>query len=402
MKILLVNKFLFPNGGSETYMFKLGEYLTALGNEIQYFGMEDEKNIVGNTMNSNTSNMDLRGKGKRTKLTNPFKVIYSIEARKKIKTLLLEWKPDIVHLNNINFQITPSIVYEIKKQGIPIVWTVHDPQIACPNHRLYIEATGGLCDKCVTGSYFNCLKLKCMQGSVMKSLLAMLESYYYHKRNTYNLVDRYICPSKFIAKKIHQGGVSKNRIMVMHNFSDVIQVMPDKREDNKPYVLYFGRLSEEKGIKTLITVCKQLPQIKFVFAGTGPLAECLNGIANIEYVGFKKEKELQRLIYNAAFTVYPSEWYENCPLSVLESQALGTPVIGSDLGGTKELIEQEKTGLIVKGRDADALKSAIERLWNDHPLRMKMSKKCLEKKNNTIDIYVEKLLHLYEEVIRTY
>lgn len=403
MKILMVNKFLYPNGGSETYMLKLGEYFTDLGHEIQYFGMLDDRNTVGNTAKSYTSNMEFRSgkKSKFSKITYPFKIIYSIEARKKIKIVLEDFKPDVVHMNNINYQLTPSIIYEIQKCGIPMVQTVHDAQMACPNHRLYIEKTGEICEKCVSGSYINCLKTKCMQGSTVKSLIATIESYYYHIKNTYNMVDRYVCPSKFIAEKIKQSGVNDNRITVMYNFSDPIPELPEKL-DIEPYILYFGRLSQEKGISTLISVCRQLQNIKFIFAGTGPLADELKGISNIEFVGFKSGKELQSLIRNAAFSIYPSEWYENCPLSVIESQALGTPVIGSDLGGIKELIDHKQTGFIFKGRNAEKLKCAIVELWENSELRAHMENACFKKKSNTINVYSNQLLALYQNLILDY
>ena len=400
MKILMVNKFLYPNGGSETYMFKLGEYLTSLGHQVQYFGMADERNIVGNDSNSATSNMNFRGsrKSKLSRFTYPFKVIYSGEARKKIKIVMEDFKPDIVHMNNINYQLTPSIIYEIKSHGIPMVQTVHDSQIACPNHRLYIEKTGTICESCVAGSYIYCLRNKCMQGSVVKSIIAMLESYYYHIRNTYNLVDKYICPSKFIAGIISKGGIEKRRITVMCNFSDKLIEIPPKLE-NQPYVLYFGRLSQEKGIQTLISVCKQLPDIRFIFAGSGPLEGVVKDISNIEFVGFKKGTELQSLIRNAMFSLCPSECYENCPLSVIESQAFGTPVISSDLGGTRELIEVEQTGLIFKAKDELDLKNSVIRLWKDVELREYMETICINKKNNTIDVYAEQLITLYKSVM---
>lgn len=399
MKILMVNKFLYPNGGSETYIFKLGDYLKSQGHEVQYFGMADDRNIAGNQVGSYTSNVDFRAKGSiAAKSVYPFKIIYSKEARKKIKVVLEQFKPDIVHLNNINFQLTPSIIYEIKEHGIPVVQTVHDSQIACPSHRLYIETSGKICEKCVGGKYLNCLKEKCIQGSALKSAIAMMESFYYHKKDTYNLVDKYICPSQFMGDIIKRGGVRKDKVCIIHNFSDEIPELIDKKVD-KPYALYFGRISKEKGIVTLISVCKDLPEIQFVFAGAGPLENLVTGVPNIEYAGFKTGAELQNLIHNARFSIYPSEWYENCPLSVIESQAVGTPVIGSDLGGTKELIDNGKTGIVFKGLDKEALRNAIELLWNDKELTDNMSGICLSKKGNTIDVYTEKLLKLYKSLL---
>lgn len=400
MKILMVNKFLYPVGGAETYMIKLGKYLTEIGHEIQYFGMYDEKNIVGNNFNIYTTKMVLRGKSSLVKqIKSSLKVIYSREARKKLKIILEEFRPDIIHMNNINFQLTPSIIYEIKKHNIPIIQTVHDPQISCPNHRLYIESKGIICDKCLDGSYINCIKEKCVQNSIAKSSLATIESYYYHFRDTYNLVDKYICPSSFIASILERGKVNKNKIKIMYNFSDEVINFQNK-EIEEDYVLYFGRLSKEKGVETLIKVCNKLPEVKFVFAGTGPLKKSLRGLKNVNYVGFKNGEELQRLISNALFTVYPSEWYENCPLSVIESQALGTPVVASNLGGTKELINNKENGILFEGMNKEDLENSIKMLWNDRKLVNKMSNNCINNKNNnTIKNYSEQLLELYRKVI---
>lgn len=407
MKILMVNKFLYPNGGSETYMLKLGSYLQELGHEVQYFGMQDERNVVGNQIEAYVPNIDFHQNTGNAihKIGDALSTIYSKKACKEIGKVLQAFKPDIVHMNNINFQLTPAIIYEIRKAGVPIVQTVHDVQIACPCHRFYIEHSGEICEQCKNGQYWKCIKNKCLHGSRLKSFLAAVESYYYHFRNTYNMVDIYICPSKFIAEKIINAGVQKKRISVQYNFIDKI-IIPNNNYEGKKYVIYFGRLSQEKGIETLIRVCKTLPKVNLVVAGSGPLVEMVRKAAgdnqNIEFVGFKTGDELKQLIYNASFSIYPSEWYENCPLSVIESQALGTPVIGSDLGGTKELIDNEKTGLIFEGTNETALKDAVERLWNQDSLVEEMSKNCLEINSNTIDIYADQLIKKYIKIQSEY
>ena len=167
MKILIVNKFLFPNGGSETYIFEIGKQLQKMGHEVQYFGMEHEGRIVGNHAESYTSDMDFHGGGLQ-KLLYPFKIIYSVEARKKIRIVLDDFKPDVVHLNNFNFQITPSIIYEVrkweKKMGnkIPIIFTAHDYQWVCPNHMMMIPSTGELCFQCEGAKFGQCTRNKCI------------------------------------------------------------------------------------------------------------------------------------------------------------------------------------------------------------------------------------------------
>lgn len=399
MKILMVNKFLYSHGGPETYMFKLSDYLVSLGHEVEYFGMEHPNRCVGNTAGCYTENMDFHNSNTLKKLKLPFKIVYSKEARKKISAVLESFKPDIVHLNNINFQLTPSIIYEIKKYGIPIVQTVHDPQIACPNHKMYIDQMQSTCEKCLKGEYINCVRNKCVHGSAMRSTIAAFEAYFYHKRDTYNLIDCFICPSKFITEIMRRAGIKKEKLITLHNFCNQHVNLPPKKEDKK-YVLYFGRISEEKGIRTLVEVCKQLSDIQFVFAGDGELTYLLKGIKNIDYVGFKQGDELNQLIRNAMFSVAPSEWYENCSMSIIESMALGTPVIGTDLGGIPELITHNETGLIFKAKDKQGLKKAIEKLYNNPDRVKKMSEKCLEMSNkNNIEKYAESLKEIYHSLI---
>ncbi len=398
MKILMVNKFLYPNGGSETYMFKIGKYLESLGNKVQYFGMEHEDRCVSNSAEQYTENVDFRSASVLTKLKSSFKTIYSKEAYKKISIVLDDFKPDIVHLNNINFQLTPSIIYAIKERGIPIVQTVHDCQIACPNHRMYIEHKEAVCSKCLNGDYSNCLKEKCIHGSTLKSALAMLESKYYHSKNTYNLVDKYICPSRYMAETIEKGGVDKRLIEVLYNFSEKPCINLEKDKSAK-YAVYFGRLSIEKGIKTLISACKRLSDINFVFVGSGPLEEQCKGIDNIKCLGFKSGNELSEIIKNAVFSITPSEWYENCPMSIIESKALGTPVIGSDLGGIPELIDEGKTGIIFKAGNENELIEKLSYLYNNDTLLEKMSENCIKSNTNTIDVYADNLMKIYNELL---
>lgn len=271
--------------------------------------------------------------------------------------------------------------------------------MACPNHKMYIEEEQKTCDKCLSGNYLNCVKNKCLHNSIMKSAIASAESYYYHFRNTYNLVDCYVCPSQFMADTISKAGIDKSRNVVMHNFCEKRTDLPEKDTKNK-YVIYFGRLSREKGVHTLIEVCKELENIQFVFAGTGPLEEMCQGISNINAVGFKTGGELKSLIRNAVFSVSPSEWYENCSMSIIESLSLGTAVIGANIGGTPELIIPGETGLIFESGNKESLKSAILTLFNNPDTDKGMSEKCIEHSQNTIEKYTEKLLEIYSNLIK--
>ena len=399
MKILMVNKFLYPNGGSETYMFKLGAYLKSIGHEVEYFGMEHEGRIVSNSLDLYTETMDFHNSSALKKLKLSLKTVYSKEARDKMKRLIDEFEPDVVHLNNFNFQLTPSIIYAVKEKNIALVETVHDCQIACPNHRMYIEQKSKNCDACLGGNYFNCVKNKCVHNSSLQSFLASAESFIYHKKNTYNLVDKYICPSNYMKETIKKGRIEESKLTVLHNFVEKDN-KDYKIKNNEKYVLYFGRLSIEKGIKTLVDVIKELPNIKFVFVGDGPLEDYCKSIDNLKLAGRKSGDELKSYIANAAFSVCPSEWYENCPMTVIESLSLATPVIGSDLGGIPELISDNFTGLIFKHNDKEDLKAKISYLYNNDEITSRMSKNAVNSSNNTIENYTEKLLKIYGECVK--
>ena len=401
MKILMVNKFLYPNGGSETYIFELGKQLKKMGHEVQYFGMEHEKRIVGNHAESYTSNMDFHT-GKLSKLLYPFKIVYSMEARKKIRIVLEDFKPDVVHLNNINFQITPSILYEIRKyekdtgKKIRIVATAHDYQWVCPNHMLYIPHHEEICERCTGGAYGNCTKYRCIHNSKIKSLIGTIESYYYHLRKTYGLIDRIICPSEFLKKQLEKDKVLADKLVVMHNFvtadKEILNTAAGKdRQEKEDYVLYFGRYSKEKGIETLLKVCEQLPDIPFIFAGSGPLEDKVNAVKNVRNVGFQKGEELEKLITKARFSIYPSEWYENCPFSVMESQMYGTPVIGADIGGIPELILNGKTGELFASGNATELRGKIQQLWSDKAKQRQYSDNCAKLNFDSVETYCRKL-----------
>ena len=418
MKILMVNKFLYPNGGSETYIFKLGEQLQKKGHEVQYFGMEHAGRIVGNRLECYTSDMDFHAGGVG-KLLYPFRIIYSGEAKRKMRRVLEDFRPDVVHLNNINFQLTPSIIYAVrafeKKRGkrIKIVYTAHDYQWVCPNHMMRIPATGQICFACRGGDFKQCSKNRCIHDSRVKSLLGTIEAGFYAMRKTYGMVDVIICPSEFMKKQLDTDPLLAEKTVMMHNFIDKDTAVAGKTHGKKKkrrekaevfgtaadgdrpagdYVLYFGRYAEEKGTLTLLEACRALPEIPFVFAGTGPLEGRVKQAPNVENRGFVAGEELRRLIAQARFSVYPSEWYENCPFSVMESQMYGTPVLASDLGGAPELVQPGRTGDLFRGGDAQELTEHIKELWEDPELCRTYSENCRFINFDTAEEYCAKIV----------
>ena len=407
MKILMVNKFLYPNGGSETYLFETGKQLQSMGHEVQYFGMEHEGRIVGNRAESYTASMDFHS-GKLAKLTYPFRIIYSAEARRKIRRVLDDLQPDVVHLNNFNFQLTPSILMEIdvyrKQTGrrVRILYTAHDYQLVCPNHMMRIPSSGENCERCLDRGFGQCAANRCIHNSRLRSLLGSLEGSLYRRLGTYRHLDCLICPSRFMKEKLDRNPLFAGKTVAMHNFVGSAGGGADrsgKKDGGKPekkeYVLYFGRFAEEKGIRTLLNACRKLPEIPFVFAGSGPLETEVNGAENVKNVGFQTGDALKKLISEAAFSIYPSEWYENCPFSVMESISYGTPVVGADIGGIPELVEQGRTGELFASGDVDELCDKIWKLWNDRQLLSEYIENCQKKRFDTVEEYCAKLEALY-------
>ena len=427
MKILMINKFLYPNGGSETYMFRLGAALQEAGHEVQYFGMEHEGRVVGNRAESYTSPVDFHTGG-IGRILYPFRIIYSGEAKRKLRPVLEEMQPDVIHLNNINFQLTPSVIDEARDfeekhpeiygsgRKLRIVYTAHDAQWVCPNHMLRIPEGGGkdgagaspasrLCMECLSGEYGACERNRCIHGSRLRSFLGRKEAEFYRRRETYGKVDRIICPSAFYAGILSYSPVLAPKVVTLHNFYEPGDGEPEGTEGTGShggdYVLYFGRYAEEKGVRTLLSAARSLPDIPFVFAGSGPLEKELGGVPNVTVRGFLRGKELKETIRGARFAVYPSEWYENCPMSILEALGAGTPVLASDLGGSAELISTDGkngTGALFRGGDAEDLAEKIRELWDDRKRTEGMSSRCrgfVQGHFDTPEQYAEKILGIY-------
>ncbi|MCR5398228.1 MAG: glycosyltransferase [Lachnospiraceae bacterium] len=403
MRFLIVNKFLYPNGGSETYIFGLGRQLKSMGHEVQYFGMEHPDRCVGNAVEAYTSNMDFHGGSKLSKLTYPIKTIYSTEARHKIRLVLDDFCPDVVHLNNFTYQITPSVILEIvkwrkeKKKNCRIVFTAHDYNLICPNHMLNNPNSGLNCEKCLGGHFLNCAKGKCIHGSFAKSIIGMAEGYYWKWHKVYRYIDTVVCCSEFMKSKMDTNPIFEGKTVAIHNFIEKSDSEAIKKER---FALYFGRLSMEKGVNTLLEATKRLPDIPFVFAGSGPIESEVKRFAdkhdNVSFVGFKTGKELKELISKATFSIYPSEWYENCPFSVMESISLGTPVLGANIGGIPELVVSEKAayGMLFRPGDADDLEDKIKKLWSDSDYTKSLMDNCKKNDFDTLEEYTKRFIEL--------
>lgn len=400
MRILLVNKFLYPRGGSESYMLYLGEHLQKMGHEVEYFGMYDEQNTVGNSAGQYTQNMDFHSHG-LSRFLYPFKILYSFEAKKKIQKVIDDFKPDIVHMNNINFQLTPSIIDGVKKKGVALVQTVHDYQMICPNHLLYDFNQNRPCEKCVEGAYGHCIKNRCIHGSRVKSILGVLEAKLYRLLKTYRKVDLFICPSYFLESKLLSAATFyQGKTKTIHNFinKETFAAYNRKEED---YIAFIGRFSKEKGIDNIAAAAKLLPEYTFMMAGSGPDEEALKGVPNIHLTGFLTGERLTELMGNAKVLLLPSVWYENCPLSILEAQTMGVPVVTLNSGGMAELIQDGVTGTLLDNPGPEEMARKLKATIDDEDYYRTLRENCRQAKDHILSVedYADILIKEYEKLV---
>ena len=396
MRILFVNKFLYPRGGAEAYCLDLSRELTARGHEVQFFGMQDEKNVVGNAAGLYAKPMDFHAPGAQ-KLLYPFRILYSTDAKKKALRLIDQFRPDVAHVNNFSFHLTPSILEAFRERGVPVVMTAHDYQLVCPNHLLYIPSSGDLCRDCVEKPSLRCISRGCIHGSALRSALGYLEAQIYRRRDSYDAIDLILCPSRFMQEILSRQKRFAEKTIFLRNYCKPFG--GGKKAEKGSYVLFFGRLSAEKGILNLLEAAKALPDIPFVIAGDGPLRDLVQTCANVRYTGFKSGAELEELVRGARFTVCPSVCYENCPLSVIESQQLGTPCLVTGIGGMKELAGEECR---VPEPTADALVRAVRALYDSDEMLKKASDELENRVHSypSLSSYADRLEEIYVEAIR--
>ena len=371
MKILQANKFFFANGGSETVMFQERDYLLANGHEVVDFAMQDERNFASDYANYFVENKSYKNQSanKLSKIADVISFVHSSEAVKNISRLISDTKPDIVHCHNIYHQLTPSIIGAAKKLGVPVVLTLHDYKPVCPTYNRL--AQGKPCSKCLDGDFSQVLRNRCAEGSFGKSAVLFAEASVQRLLANYEKVDTYIAPSHFMQQAIAHR-IPQNRIKQLYNGIDINAINASEVDDG--YVLYIGRLVPEKGVETLLkahTNSNQSWQLKV--AGTGPLLDVLKAQYKPSiFVGHLTGDALKSMIEKAAVVVVPSEWYENCPMSILEAMAYGKPVVGSRMGGIPELVEDGKTGLLYTAGNVNELAAVLDKLITSSTLRQQM------------------------------
>ena len=444
MRILLVNKYFYRKGGAETYFFALAEGLKALGHEVAFFSMKHPNNEPSRWSKYFVSEKDYVGEiSAFKKVQEASTLIYSFEAKRKFEALLEEFKPDIIHMNNVHRQLTLSILDApyLKKHHVPVVYTAHDYILLCPAYTM-VNGRGEVCDACLDRHFMHATKNICVKGSRAKSALATMEAEFLKFHHSYDKIDLIIAPSKFMKSKLDEGGFAGKTVAMQNFLTDSQMAMgarvanTHKFEDTKagarPYFLFFGRLSKEKGILTLVKAFLQaaglakgndtvrnddrgtrtLPDVwDLKIVGDGPERGAIEQLiasagqqaaSRIHLLGYKSGEKLHREVGNARFTGLSSEWRENMPYSGLESLAAQTPIIGARIGGIPELVEEGKTGVTFESGDAvDLLNSmrkcsavsassysSMQRFCREY-----VNARCLQNK------YALTLIDLYERVI---
>lgn len=400
MKILQINKYLYPKGGSEIYMFQLSKLLNQAGHEVKYWGMKNDQNIVNDFYELNIPFIDYQNQNSLDKINSVLKTVYSFENKKRINKVLDLFQPDIVHLHNYNFQITPSILPEIKKRGIKIVQTVHDGQMVCPNHRFYNPTLQSVCTACSEGTFFNSVKYKCFDASFFKSVVGYTESMLYHQSHFYEkYIDIILSPSPFLANLLRKR--IKNEIRIIPNFA-AIDFIPNTNPANN-YHLYYGRISEDKGVFELIEIYKRT-KIPLKIIGTGLIVDELKtkikNFPHIEYLGAKYGNELFNYVYHAKFIVQLAKSYENCPLTVVEAYALGKPVIVAKHSGFVDIVTEGKTGFFIDNiYDIQTNVQKIEKLNEVDVNEMTNNIKDFYQTNMSRDLHLNQVLNIYNELL---
>lgn len=409
MKILLVNKFHYLKGGSEKYYFELGKLLKEYGNEIAYFTMKNENNIETGDKQYYANEIDLNNSSKLKALD----VIYSKENYRKFEKAIKDFKPDIVHLNNFQRQLSESIIECCYKYKIPTIFTAHDMQAICPAISM-LDSDKKICEDCMCGKYINCIKKKCIKKSTMKSLLGAIEGKYYRYKKVYNKKINYIItPSEFYKNKFIEDGISKDRIQSIHNFIDTSEY--DLKIEDQDYVFYSGRLSREKGILNLIEAFfklikenEELKDKKLLIAGDGPERKNIEEIIkvnklerNIILLGYLNQDILKDYIRKCKFAVIPSIWYENGPYSIIEIQLIGKAIIGSNIGGIPEMVINNENGLTYKYDDINELMENMKLFFKNKELVKKYGIKAKEfaKKEYDKKEYYKKIKKIYRDSI---
>ena len=425
MKILLVNKFHYRKGGAETYYLTVGSELERMGHEVAYFSMKHPNNLPCKWDRYFVAQREYNDvKNPLSAVRDGIALIYSPEAKRNFQALCEEFRPDVVHLNNVHRQITLSILDApyLKEHHVPVFYTAHDYVTVCPGY-LMLDGEGRVCDACLEdGKYRHCIENRCVKGSRAKSALAALEASFNRSHRSNERIDRVIAPSRFMRSKLIEGGWPEGKVVALQNFADdailarASGVAGDVTDRESPYLLFFGRLSAEKGVDVLLrafdAAAPSLPRdMRLIVVGDGPdaaefreLAASLDSAPRIEFAGYQTGDALQTYVERASLAIASSRCRENMPYSIVEAFAAGTPVVGTRIGGIPELVADGVTGFACEPGDVATMADAMVRgaeAFLDAPVYVRMQESCRAyvRENCSRDKFMDQLVELYEEAV---
>ncbi len=401
MKVVFANKYYFLKGGAERYLFDLKALLERHGNEVIPFAMRDGRNLKTpwekyfvSAVRTERVRFSLDG------LKTAGRMLYSFEAKRKFARLLDAAKPQLLHVHNIYHQISPSILPEARKRGIPVVMTAHDYKLVAPNYSLFHD--GAICERTKPDKYWQAYRHRCIKGSAAASALAAMEMTLHKALGLYrDNVDKIIAPSRFMQALLAEYGIPARKIVHIPHPIDASAWRP--AFGGGKYALYVGRLSEEKGVDVLIRAAAMRKDIPVHIVGTGPdearlkeLAKKLDA-ANVIFRGFMSGGDLRSEYAGASFLVVPSVWYEVFGLIVLEAYAAGKPVVASQIGGLGELVRDGETGFLCSAGDSEDFADKMGALW-DAPLiadDMGVAGRAWVESDFTPDEHLKRILDVY-------
>lgn len=402
MKILLANKYFYPKGGSETVFFHERDFLIRQGHQVIDFSMKHPQNVpsqyADHFIQHTDYALDLNTAGFLEKLTLAVNFVHNRRAIASLRHLIETEKPDIAHLHNIYHQLTPAIIPLLKEYHVKVLLTLHDAKLICPSYLMF--ARDRICEKCQGRAFYKIFQANCQQRRSRRFLLAV-EAYWHKWRQSYELVDLFLSPSQFLAEMMERYRLPQEKIVVLKN--GVAPELYSSATNDDGYALYFGRLSKEKGVETLLQA-HELTQERFPLkiVGAGPLeAKLRKRFKRASFLGYRTGAELMQFVANAAFVVAPSEWYENCSLSILEAMASGKPVIGSKIGGIPEQIDDGVSGLLFEKGNVEELAGKMTFLAENSEIRKQMGRRARQKleQEYRLETHHANLLNIYKRTL---
>jgi glycosyltransferase involved in cell wall biosynthesis len=406
MKILQINNYHFVRGGSDRVYFETSKLLEKHGHEVLFFSIKDQESEKHYSDKYFVKPFYYQNVGTITKLQMAAKFIFNSEAREKLELLIKNEKPDIAHLHIFYGYLTSSILPVLKKYNIPTVMSVHDFRMLCPISVLK-NSKGEICEKCADGNYLYCIAGRCNKNNLAFSLVSAMECFIRDRFFSYEEhIDRFIMVSQFTMNKHAQYRPSiKDKSKQIYNFIDLSKCSPNFSHDN--YYLYFGRLSREKGVMTLLRAWRNFPDLRLRIVGTGDIEKDAkqyieeHQMSNVELVGFLNGDALFDVVKRSKFIFVPSECYENNPMTIIEGFALGKPVIGARIGGIPELIQEDFNGYLFESGDVTGLTNTIkkaESVSEDAYVRLGENARVFAEENFNETKHYSKLLEIYEEL----